>query len=272
LLNRGMAIAPVGSSDSHDVSRYIVGQGRTYVRCKDDDPGQIDSEEVATSIREGRVLVSCGLLTEITVNDKSGPGDLARATGDVQVAIRVLGPSWTSADHIALYVNGIKTKEESIKDGGRPGVKWSGTWTLPRPKHDVHLVAIATGPGDVGLHWPIGKPYQPTSPIVRKRVIGSTGVVWLDADGDRRRTCAYAYARQLHHTAKGQWPELVRVLAGYNESVAAQAASLLQAGGTSVDDREIRAAARAAGAQVERGFAAFSEAWRASRVARVENR
>ncbi len=30
LLNRGHHITPVGSSDSHDSSRYIVGQGRTY--------------------------------------------------------------------------------------------------------------------------------------------------------------------------------------------------------------------------------------------------
>ena len=35
LLNRGLMLTPVGSSDSHDVARYIVGQGRTYVRCDD---------------------------------------------------------------------------------------------------------------------------------------------------------------------------------------------------------------------------------------------
>src|SRR5207248_3009779 len=31
LMNRGHFLTPVGSSDSHDVSRYIVGQGRTYI-------------------------------------------------------------------------------------------------------------------------------------------------------------------------------------------------------------------------------------------------
>src|SRR5262249_49066690 len=36
LLNRGVLLTPVGASDSHDVSRYVVGQARTYVRCKDD--------------------------------------------------------------------------------------------------------------------------------------------------------------------------------------------------------------------------------------------
>src|SRR5262249_36372763 len=33
LLNRGILLTPVGASDSHDVSRFIVGQGRTYIRC-----------------------------------------------------------------------------------------------------------------------------------------------------------------------------------------------------------------------------------------------
>src|SRR5205085_671010 len=97
LLNRGLAVAPVGASDSHDVARYIVGQGRTYVRCKDADPGAIDVGEVVKSFREGRVLVSCGLLAEITVNDRYGPGDLVPSAGDVKVAVRGLGPSWAPA-------------------------------------------------------------------------------------------------------------------------------------------------------------------------------
>ena len=39
LLNRGYRVTPVGSSDSHDVGRHFVGQGRTYIRCDDSDPG-----------------------------------------------------------------------------------------------------------------------------------------------------------------------------------------------------------------------------------------
>ena len=117
LLNRGMVIAPVGASDSHDVSRFIVGQGRTYVRCKNDRPGHIDVDEAARSFAEGRVLVSCGLLAEITVNGKYGPGDLAPAAAEVKVAVRVLGPGWTTADKVELYANGHKVREERIKDG-----------------------------------------------------------------------------------------------------------------------------------------------------------
>jgi hypothetical protein len=272
LLNRGLPIAPVGASDSHDVSRYIVGQARTYVRCKDDHAGKIDIDEVVKSFQAGRVLVSCGLLAEITVNDKYAPGDLAPATDQVKTAIRVLGPSWTTADRVALYANGVLVKEESIADGKRAGVKWSSEWTFPRFRHDVHLVVVASGPGDMGLYWPIGKPYQPAGPGVRKRVIGLTGAVWVDADGDGKRTSALDYARRVNKEAGGKWPDVVQKLVGYDEAVAIQAAGLLQAAGVALGDREIRDAAKAAGPAVEKGFAAVAESWRESRIARDAKR
>ena len=54
LLNRGVILTPVGSSDSHDVARYIIGQGRTYVRCDDRDPGRIDLAQAMESVRRGQ--------------------------------------------------------------------------------------------------------------------------------------------------------------------------------------------------------------------------
>jgi hypothetical protein len=271
-LNRGLTLTPVGASDSHDVSRYIVGQGRTYIRCRRDKPGAIDVREAVKSLREGHVLVSCGLAVDITVNDKYGPGDLVPAAGDVKVSVRVLGPSWTTAETVELYANGIKVREARITDGKRGGVKWSGEWTLPRPRHDVFLSAVALGPGVRDLYWPIAKPYQPTSPTATPRVIGSTGAVWLDGDGDGKRTGARAYAERLLRDAGGDWKKLLPMLADYDEATAAQAASLLQRRGVSAADADVVAAARKAGPQVERAFAAFAEEWRASQLAREKKR
>src|SRR6185295_2459459 len=67
LLNYGYRVAGIGSSDSHDVSRFILGQGRTYVACRDDNPAQINVDEACESFRKGRVLASMGLLTQMTV-------------------------------------------------------------------------------------------------------------------------------------------------------------------------------------------------------------
>ena len=70
LLNRGQQITPIGSSDSHDVARHFVGQGRTYIRCDDSAPGEIDVDMAVNSLLQGRVRVSYGLLTAMTVEDK----------------------------------------------------------------------------------------------------------------------------------------------------------------------------------------------------------
>jgi hypothetical protein len=62
--------------------------------------------------------------------------------------------------------------------------------------------------------------------------------------------------------------KLVQELGRYDEAVAAQAASLLQAQGVSVVDPQIMAAAKKAGAQVARGFQEYFEAWRQCQLAR----
>jgi hypothetical protein len=269
LLNRGLLLTPVGASDSHDVARYIVGQARTYIRCPGDDPGNIDVDAAVANLLRGKVLVSCGLLTEITVNGKYGPGELVPPSDAVKVAVRVLGPSWVTADRVELYANGTKIREAKIAPGQRKGaVLWQGEWTLTAFRHNVHLVAIATGPGVTGLYWPIARPYQPTSPTVERRVVGATGAVWIDADGDGKRTSAFAYAQRLDRKLGDSVPKLVQALADYDEAVAVQAAALLEARGVAVQDVAVREAAARAGPHVERGFAAYFEAWRACQVAR----
>jgi hypothetical protein len=49
LLNRGKMLTPVGASDSHEVSRFIVGQARTYIRSTSTRPGKIDVDEAVAA-------------------------------------------------------------------------------------------------------------------------------------------------------------------------------------------------------------------------------
>ena len=198
LLNRGHRFAAVASSDSHDVNRFILGQGRTYVAAKDDDPSGLNLDEVWRSYHEGRLLVSLGLLTHMKVDDRFGVGDLATGLKDnLKVEITILGPSWVRADHLELYANGVLIREQAVKDAGQPGIKAHVSFELPRPSHDVHLVAIATGPGVKEPFWEIPRPYQPTSKTFTSRVIGSTNPIWIDADGDGRFDSAYQIAQML---------------------------------------------------------------------------
>ena len=230
LLNRGYRVTPVGCSDSHDVGRHFIGQGRTYIRCPDNDPGNIPVDQAVGSFVAGRVIVSYGLLTRIRVNDKYGPGDLVPAgKKPVQVKVTVSGPAWTRANVVELYANGKRIKSVIIADGNRAGIKWEGTWTLAPFNHDVHLVAVARGPGVQSLHWPTAKPYQPTSPDWKASVFSCTAATWIDADGDGKPTSAYQYAQELMKQARGNVDPLLTLLTNYDEAVAAQVATLLQA-------------------------------------------
>ncbi|WP_145367373.1 CehA/McbA family metallohydrolase [Maioricimonas rarisocia] len=267
LLNRGWSVTPVGSSDSHDVARHFVGQGRTYIRCDDTTPGQIDVDAAVDSFRAGRVMVSYGLLAELTVDGRSS-GETVTATGDeIDVDIRVLGPHWVQADRVELFMNGVKIRETAISAGDNSlptGVKWQGRWTIPRPPHDVHLVAIAWGPGIDGSYWKTAKPYQPTSQDWQPRVFGCSGALWIDADGDGSRTSARTYAERIIEDVQGDLPALLERLADYDEAIVIQAAHLHRlAGGSPIDPR-----VQAAGERLRRGFRRYFEAWRETQQAR----
>jgi len=262
LLNRGLMLAPIGSSDSHDVARYIVGQGRTYVPCPDRRPDAIDRACVVDALQRGRVMVAYGLLAEIHVEGR-GPGDLVRPGRELAVRLRVLGPGWTRAQRIALYANGTLVREETIPRGEAAGVKLDRTWRLPTPAHDVHLVAVATGPGVTAPYWQTAKPYQPTSPDFTPYVLGVSGALLVDADGSGAFDSALTYARRA--VAETRDPrELAARLGHYDAAVATQAASLLRARDPGGFDATMEVLVGTASPQVARGLRAYLDAWRGS--------
>ncbi|MBW3597925.1 MAG: CehA/McbA family metallohydrolase [Planctomycetes bacterium] len=274
LLNRSRRVTPVGSSDSHDVARHFVGQGRTYIRCDDRDPGAIDVEQAVHNFLEGRVMVSYGLLCEIAVDGKYSSGEISPAPADeVTVAARVLAPHWVDASKVVLYANGNAIREETIDPeaarGLPAGVKWRGEWRIPRPSHDVFLTAIATGPGIEGLYWKAAKPYQPTSPDWTPQVIGCSGAVWIDADHDGRPTPAFDYAERMVLKAGYDFDALLESLAGYDRAVAAQAAHLWQSAHGSLLSEVYQAALSRANPETRSGFREYLEAWRRNQIARA---
>ena len=270
-LNRGVMLTPVGCSDSHDVSRYIVGQSRTYIQADDQDPGKIDAARTIQNFVDGKVLLSYGLFTRIKVNGRYGPGELVPASKDLEVSLTVSGPAWVSAERIDLYANGELIRSEEITSKPTGGVKWQGTWKLEPRSEDCHLVAIATGPGVSAPYWPMAQPYQPESPEFKSQVVGSTGAVWIDADGDGQRTPAVVYAERLVKQQGENLPELLKSLAKYDQAVILQAASLLRQRGISPFDPQLTAALRQAAEPVQLGFALYGAAWRKSQIALQSN-
>jgi hypothetical protein len=268
LLNRGYRVTPVGSSDSHDVSRYIVGQGRTYIRCGDRNPAAIDVAAAVDSFLAGRVLVSYGLLIEATLAGKYRAGDFAQLAGDeLEVELRVLAPHWIAATHVQLYVNGEMIDEAK---GVKPNFLSRTVWRLPRPKHDAHIVAVAMGPGVSGPYWPTAKPYQPTSPEFEPYVLGVSGAIWLDGDGDGRWNSPREYAERLFTEAGGDLTKILAALGNYDAATATQAAHLVRLAGKSLDTDELSRAIDGAAPAVRQGFRAYGDAWRENVRARAE--
>lgn len=274
LLNRGYQVTPVGSSDSHDVARYIVGQGRTYIRCDDRDLARLDVKAAVESFLQGRVLVSYGLIADLTINGKHGSGDLASPIGDeIEVAVRVLGPHWVQATKVQLYANGLLLREEAIPRGAgskQPGgVKWQATWKLPRPAHDQHLVAVAMGEGIDEPYWPTARPYQPTSTDWQPHTLGISGAVWVDGDGDGRRSPAREYAERMFAETGGDLSKLAQALQPFDAAVSTHAAQLYRTGGENLRGEEYERIMKSAPPHVAAGFQTYWLAWRDNELARA---
>jgi len=242
------------------VSRYIVGQGRTYITCPDVDPGHIDVALACSNLLAGRATVSMGLLTDLTVNGKFGVGDLATGPleGQLKVTLEVRRPLWVTATNFALFANGVKVSDKSIVDASLDGNssdhKATVTWALPHPNHDFYLVAIAIGPGVTAPFWAIPRPYQPSSSHWESRVIGSTNPIWVDGDHDGKFTAPRGYARKLVERFGNDTTKLVTALSEFDEAVASQVASLNASLGYTINSDVLKSAAP----QVQRGFAAFA--------------
>ncbi|HAV61364.1 MAG TPA: hypothetical protein DCY13_03260 [Verrucomicrobiales bacterium] len=262
LLNYGYRITGVGSSDGHDVSRYIVGQGRTYLPVRDDDVGNLEVGHACDALLAGRALVSMGLLVDLQIQDRFRAGDLAtNLPTTISLTARVLGPSWVEATNVSLFANGIRLREETITgSAGKPGEKAVATWQWPRPPHDVHLVAIATGPGVTAPHWAIPRPYQPSSTFWEGRVIASTNPIWIDADGDGVFQAARSYAGRLIEVHGTDPTALLPALAPFDEAVAAQVASLCRAAGVAISEAPFTDELRNAAPAVQAGFTAYLRA------------
>ncbi|NND96489.1 MAG: CehA/McbA family metallohydrolase [Pirellulaceae bacterium] len=233
LINRGIEITPVGCSDSHDVARYIGGQGRTYIRCDDHDPANIDVQQAVDAFLAGRVIVSYGLMADVIVNDEFGPGDLVpvEAKRSVSVQATIRGPEWTDADSVQLYVNGQLVDQSALDSATRAeGVIGEATFSIDprRLPHDGWVTVVALGDGIRAPYWAMAKPYQPDSPDFHPVAFSCSGPIRLDVDGDGRFSSANTYAKKIVESCNDDLPSLGQQLAKHDPSVAIQVLAKLQ--------------------------------------------
>jgi hypothetical protein len=130
-------------------------------------------------------------------------------------------------------------------------------------------VAIALGPGIDGPWWKTAKAYQPTSPDWEAHVIGCSGAIRLDGDGDGRWSSPRDYAERAVAAAGGDLMKLIAELQPFDEATAAQGAHLFQGSGKSLQSPESSELLKAAPEHVQRGFSDYLRAWRESELARA---
>ena len=272
LINRGLSITPIGCSDSHDVSRFIVGQGRTYIRCDDSNPGNLNVSDSMDALVQGRVMVSYGLLVRLTVNQTASPGDLVTLDSEHQgfeVTAGVHGPSWTRANSVALYLCGRETMRQAIEPESSVGSsrKASVTWRIPRSQaqHDLWVTAVATGPGISESYWPTALPYQPTSTAFSPSLFAVAGQIRIDCDGDGKFSSPLAYAQKYLDQYQADTAGLIEQMGRCDESVIHQVAALFQAAGGDLVQLESQADGDVAAA-----ISRYRQAYRSSVVAKIE--
>lgn len=273
LLNAGIDVCPIGSSDSHDVSRYIVGQGRTYVRCDDSDPSKVNISEACEAIRQGKVSVSYGLWVEMTVDGRGKSGELTKIADKegITATVTVKAPHWSSASRLLIFGNGKLLLEKSPSQGssGDAPFIWQETITLPVASFDMNLVAIAMGPGIGESFWKTAKPYQPISSRWEPAVLGCSGAVWIDGDRDGKKSSARSYAEKVVGEMKSDIQDLLQRLVPYDEAIVCQAFWLLQQSGQAVDTAEVAALVQKSGDEIQAGYRKFREAWRRAEVTKA---
>ena len=272
MMNRGISPTPVGGSDSHDVSRYIVGQGRTYIRCDDTDTGSIKVNECVDAFLAGRVVVSYGLFANLTV--KNVPIETHLVTlgqDDLQLSVEVHGPHWTEVNSVELYICGQPHFSEVVTEESShaAGEKFRHTWRIPRSelKHDIWVTAIATGPGVTAPYWPMAKPYDADSPDFEPRTFSCTGAIRIDADGDGEFSSPVDYADQLIQQQEHDLAAITNALQDHHISVTHQVASRLRAKGT-----DLRKLQQLAEGKVSQAISQYRKAWRESTIARLEQK
>jgi hypothetical protein len=159
---------------------------------------------------------------------------------------------------LTLYANGIPILEKNFTSAPDKILKADFRHVMDRPKHDLYLVAIATGPGVTKPYWEIPRPYQHKTNKYVPRVLGATNPVWLDGDGDGLFTFPNGYARELVEQTNGDLEKTLASLANVDEAVAAQAASILANQGFDLRSEEAKAQwGKASSESVRRGFASF---------------
>lgn len=182
LLNQGHRLVAVGVADAHSVYGNGVGCWRGYIPCSTDEPAKIDWVELAPRVKQGNMVLTTGPFLEVTTQNGKIAGDDDRATGGIDLKVRVQCTDWLDIDRVQVLVNSRPDPKLNFTRATHPKMFQDGVVKFDQKihvplQHDAHLIVVAineNGDSKTGFG---------TSDYAKMRPCAYNNPIYVDADG-----------------------------------------------------------------------------------------
>ncbi len=170
LLNHGMKMWAVGSSDSHHLLSSPIGYPRTCLNFGHDDPTKLTKAIVRDKVANGPPTISGGLFMTVAGPNGEAPGAVVKtaADGTATFTVTVQAASYIDATKLEVFVNGeSKSVADLMPMGAGTGKKFMNqvTVTLDPAKPGNWVVFHAKGEKDLAPLHPGRRPFAATNPF-----------------------------------------------------------------------------------------------------------
>jgi Carboxypeptidase regulatory-like domain len=165
LLNRGLRVFAVGSSDSHSLRSSPAGYPRTCMFFGHDDPKQLSAFDVRDGVLSGDSVISGGLFMTVRGPSDAHPGATINA-GSATFEITIQAPSWIEASELEVVVRGETDSTITLVNEGMMGGANLYTASVPLTLAAGDWVLFhARGVGDLAPLHPGRNPFAVSNPI-----------------------------------------------------------------------------------------------------------
>ncbi|SKA84469.1 hypothetical protein SAMN02745166_01019 [Prosthecobacter debontii] len=182
LLNQGKRLVAVGVADAHAVYGNGVGSWRIYLPSSTDDPAKIDWAELAPRAKAGNIVLSTGPFLEVSTPDGKIAGDDVRATGGIDLKVRVQCTDWLDINRVQVLVNSRPDPKLNFTRESHPQMFQDGVVKFDQTIHvplqeDAHLIVVAMHE-TLGMETCFG-----TSSYATMRPCAYNNPIYVDVDG-----------------------------------------------------------------------------------------
>lgn len=182
LLNQGHRLVAVGVADAHSVYGNGVGCWRGYIPSSTDEPAKIDWAELSPRVKQGNMVLTTGPFLEVTTQNGKIAGDDDRATGGIDLKVRVQCTDWLDIDRVQVLVNSRPDPKLNFTRAANPKMFQDGVVKFEQTIHvplqqDAHLIVVAIdedGDSKIGFG---------TSDYAKMRPCAYNNPIYVDADG-----------------------------------------------------------------------------------------